>query len=453
MAGYHSRTKARRPFYDPSKHHSWTLAFKVYMRASEPLALQILEGVHERPEPTEEKAPTLQRTFVQGTGDLITATLEVDESSASEEEDMDRLSKQLELAFDQTISDDSTIMMAGDPEPKVVTAAVTESKAKTPEPRDLAGSATGAATAAAGGQKADEQKPALPTMRKTPAEEKAQKELKELKLRMELQAQTTKKLLSHTISGMRKKRRKKRTLAQRLVDRQKEVAYLCQVALSREAFLSLKQSLQRVLWATANTRAYTELELALTSKHQYLMGLTPIGDGLAGWTCLLQRFVEQSAASKSQYLMDLMNLKFESTGTASAPASMRTFAARLQQLDALYAQSNGGNHLAPEMMRLKLKDLPARYDSCITYLEDRETDARENGSEPPDCAKIISYVIGWEKRHIRRREQVTYGFGGRRSSVKRAPARHRRRRPKALLIQDKKTKISSAFMTSRQQQP
>ena len=187
MAGYHSRTKARRPFYDPSKHHNWTIAFKVYMRASEPLALQILEGVHERPDPTDEKAPTLQRTFVQGTGDLITATLEVDESSASEEDDMDLLSKQLELAFDQTISDDTTIIMAGDEDPKAVTAAQ-ESKVKTPKPRDAAGSAAGAAAAAAGAQEEGGKKPPLPTMRTTPAEEKAQKELKELRLRMELQA-------------------------------------------------------------------------------------------------------------------------------------------------------------------------------------------------------------------------------------------------------------------------
>ena len=184
MAGYHSRTKARRPFYDPSKHHNWTLAFKVYMRASEPLALQILEGVHERPDPTDEKAPTLQRTFVQGTGDLITATLEVDESSASEEDDMDLLSKQLELAFDQTISDDTTIIMAGDEDPKAVTAAQ-ESKVKTPKPRDAVGSAAGAATAAAGAQVEGGKKPPLPTMRTTPAEEKAQKELKELRLRMD----------------------------------------------------------------------------------------------------------------------------------------------------------------------------------------------------------------------------------------------------------------------------
>ena len=107
MASYRRRgSRPRRPTYAESRHPQWVHEFKGYLRLTNVLGLQILEGQIPRPEIDAcEHAPQLQRTFT-ASSEHYTSTLLMDEHASDEDEDeIDELVDKLDRAFlDQTIT-------------------------------------------------------------------------------------------------------------------------------------------------------------------------------------------------------------------------------------------------------------------------------------------------------------------------------------------------------------
>ena len=165
-------------------------------------------------------------------------------------------------------------------------------------------------------------------------------------------------IASLTKPSRKRGKSKKSSWSTRVMKRQKIIRSLLWQTLSRQAFEDLKPTLRFCLWATANREIYSELEQSLGHRNKYLLTQCRPGDGYHAWTLIELRYVERSSASKSTFLKQIMSLRFIDTGTAGAPASIRTFIDKLQHLNSLYAQTNQGVGIPDDIMKTKILELP-----------------------------------------------------------------------------------------------
>ena len=306
-----------------------------------PFALQLLDGTHERPpDMIGETAPSLKRSFSSPT-DYISATLRMEDAEELAEEDpvITELRQQLDQAFlDETVtfnvSDEEDEDREGADEREQPEVDAEEREAHEEEVEE----------AGAGlHQEAKEEQRAEPEGRQAPEASAAILAMAE---GVESLRSNCKAAFQQTLSVLKAKtdkaKRSKRSFAERLCDRQREVSYLSRTALSKEAYGALRAPLRFCLWMTCNGYIFSEIELSLQWRNRFLLAQVAPGDGLAAFEAINQRYCERSSASRSTFLMRIMQTRFKDCGHAGAPPSIRNYVSTLQDRDADYASCNAG---------------------------------------------------------------------------------------------------------------
>mgnify|MGYP006903296763 FL=1 len=205
-------------------------------------------------------------------------------------------------------------------------------------------------------------------------------------------------------SKEKKKRRREKSFS-RIASQQKQVREMLKSPMAPELFHQLQPSVQAALWLAGNSELYDIMATTLGHKSKAIIALCPIGDGLKAWQLIELRWVECSAGSQAVCLNKILQLNFSATGTNGQRASIMSYVDRLQYLDSMYMQSNGGQGIDASLMRVKLLSLPMpQYQFPVQFIEQSDTEAEIRSTPKMTCQQIISYLQGWE---IRQKRQST----------------------------------------------
>ena len=208
MASYRRRgSRPRRPTYAESRHPQWVHEFKGYLRLTNVLGLQILEGQIPRPVlDAGEHAPQLQRTFT-ASSEHYTSTLLMDEHASDEDEDeIDELVDKLDRAFlDQTITGPDLQVLPTSP-----SGGDGGGGAAQPEGKADAGAAQAADQQPAADGKSADGRPVLPQPRVSPVKAAADAEAQRQQDTIASLRQSTKDAFTDTIALLRRSRRSKK---------------------------------------------------------------------------------------------------------------------------------------------------------------------------------------------------------------------------------------------------
>ena len=161
------------------------------------------------------------------------------------------------------------------------------------------------------------------------------------------QRRAWRKKRAHQKRGSRKRKGgRKSDTGMDYVKRRKLIEALAKDGMPTNAFLKLTVEIRIAVWEYSSEILYQLIAVSLGHKYRRWIDRVAVGDGYGCYQAMLLRDNECTSGAKNDFLTELMALKMRMTGSEVSAPCMMTYYGKLQELNAKYAKSNGGEGVA-----------------------------------------------------------------------------------------------------------